>query len=352
MAKQKIAVIFGGNSSEHEISRLSARNVINNLDKEKYEVLPLGITKEGEWLLYSGDISKLESGEWEKSNAHKAAVSSNAGERCIFVFKNDFIERVTIDAAFIVLHGKNGEDGTVQGLLTLADIPYTGCGVLSSALCMDKCFAKQIFEVNEIAQAQWLVFNKYDLSNPHEIQAKVLEKFSYPVFVKPSSVGSSIGAQKVDASDSLISAIKEALCHDAKVLVEQYVKGREIECAVMGNDAPQTAQLSEIVTTKAFYDYEAKYSEGFSYNDIPAALSKEKTQEICSIAKKAYLAAGCKGFARVDFFVENGSERVLLNEINTIPGFTDKSAFPLMWQKSGVCFSALLDKIIAHAMEG
>ena len=352
MTKQKIAVIFGGNNSEHEISRMSARNIINNLNKDKYEAFPLGITKNGEWLLYSGDVERLSSGDWEKSNTYKAAISPDAGEKCISVIKGDHVETVNIDIAFLALHGKNGEDGTIQGLLCLAGIPYTGCGVLTSALCMDKVFAKQIFAVNNIPQAKWFVFTEKDLSNPAEILKKVSDEFSYPVFVKPSAVGSSIGAQRVDYHGELTEAIRQALSYDYKVLVEEYINGREIECGMLVNDTPKTSPLSEIITSKDFYDFEAKYAEGISRNDIPAKISKEKAEEVCELAKKAYVAVGCKGFARVDFFIEKDTQRVLLNEINTIPGFTDKSAFPLMWQHEGISFSALLEEIIAYAMEG
>ena len=352
MAKQKIAVIFGGNSSEHEISRLSAQNVMNNLDKDKYEVLPLGITRSGEWRLYSGDIDKVSSGEWEKNNVHGAFVSPDTAEGCIFVFRDNSVEKVSIDAAFVVLHGRNGEDGTIQGLLTMAGIPFTGCGVLSSALCMDKALAKQVFAQNNLPQADWLVFGKADLKNSGDIIETVTKRFSFPVFVKPSAVGSSFGAQRVDKPELLIKAIEGALEYDKKVLVEEYISAREIECGVLGNDIPIASPLSEIITSKQFYDFEAKYSEGFSSNNIPAALSKETADTIKELAKKAYIAADCRGFARVDFFVEKDTRRVLLNELNTIPGFTDKSAFPLMWKNAGISFSQLTDKIISYALEG
>ncbi|OQB13361.1 MAG: D-alanine--D-alanine ligase A [Firmicutes bacterium ADurb.Bin193] len=352
MSKQKVCVIFGGNSSEHEVSRVSARNVINNLDKNKYEVYPLGITKEGQWLLYSGDISKLDNGEWEKSNVHKAIISPDSGDKCILVFKGNTVEKINIDVAFLILHGRNGEDGTVQGLLQLAGIPYTGSGVLSSALCMDKASSKLILEANGIPQARWLVIRESDMQNPALVLERVEKAFSYPVFVKPSGAGSSIGAGRVLSPEGLIPALEDALRYDTKALVEENINAREIECGIIGNDNPRIALLGEVVTDHSFYDFEAKYTEGAASSVIPAPLSAEKTEEIKEIARKAYLTLECKGFVRIDFFVEKTTERVFLNEINSLPGCTDSSMFPVLWQKSGLTFTALLDEIISYAMEG
>ncbi len=352
MAKQKVAVIFGGNSSEHEVSRVSARNIINNLDKEKYEVFPLGITKGGQWFLYSGDVGRLDNGDWEKSNVHNAIISPDAGDKCIVVFKGNSAEKIVIDVAFLILHGQNGEDGTVQGLLQLAGIPYTGPGVLASALCMDKASAKLILAAHGIPQASWLVLTEPDLKNPADILRQVESKFTYPVFVKPSGAGSSIGAGRVSSPDELLPAVKSAFQFDSKVLVEENIDAREIECGIIGNDSPEIALLGEVITDHEFYDYKAKYTVGQADVIIPAPLSAEKTAEINDIAKKAYLAMGCRGFTRIDFFVERSTERVILNELNTLPGCTDSSMFPVLWQKSGVTFTQLIDKIIAYALEG
>lgn len=352
MAKQKVVVIFGGNSSEHEVSRVSARNIINNFDKKKYEVFTLGITKGGEWLLYSGDTKRLDNGDWEKSNVHKAIISPDAGDKCILVFKGNTVEKISIDVAFLILHGRNGEDGTIQGLLELAGIPYTGPGVLSSALCMDKASAKLILAANNIPQADWLVFNDYDMSNTAKIKETVEKKFTYPVFVKPSGAGSSIGAGRVTSSEELIPAVENAFQYDSKVLVEENIIAREIECGIIGNDNPKIALLGEVVTDHDFYDFQAKYTAGLSDAIIPAPLSESKTAEINDIARRAYLAMGCKGFTRIDFFVEKTTQRVILNELNTLPGCTDSSMFPILWQKSGVTFAKLIDMIVSYAMEG
>ncbi len=351
MAKQKVVVIFGGNSSEHEVSRVSARNIINNLDKEKYEVYALGITKGGQWLLYSGDTSRLDNGDWEKSNVNKAIISPDSGDRCILVFRGSGVEKISVDVAFLILHGRNGEDGTVQGLLQLSGIPYTGPGVLSSALCMDKAQAKHILAANGIPQAKWLVFKEGDLEKPSEIIDKVGKEFTYPVFVKPSGAGSSIGAGRVMSSDELLPALKNAFQFDSKVMVEENIDAREIECGIIGNETPEIALLGEVVTDNEFYDFQAKYTAGLADAVIPAPISDEKTAEINEIAKKAYLAMECRGFTRIDFFVERSTERVILNELNTLPGCTDSSMFPVLWQKSGVTFSQLLDKIISYALE-
>jgi len=351
MNKLKVCVIFGGNSSEHDVSRVSARNVINNLDKQKYEVYVIGITKGGEWLLYDGDTSKLDNGDWERGNVHKAIISPDAGDRCIILFRGHNVEKIRIDVAYLVLHGRNGEDGTMQGLLELSGIPYTGPKVLSSALCMDKATAKLVLQANDIPQADWLVFVNSDLANPQNILNKVEQKFTYPVFVKPSGAGSSIGANKVNSSDELIEAIHYALNYDSKAMVEEYIDAREIECGIIGNETPKVALLGEVITDSEFYDFEAKYTVGMADASIPALLTDEQTETITEIGKRAYLAMECRGLTRIDFFLEKSTGRIVLNELNTLPGCTDSSMFPTLWQKSGVTFTELLDEIIAYAME-
>ena len=351
MSKQKIAVIFGGSSSEHEVSRVSARNVINNLNREKYDIFTIGITKRGEWLLCSCGSDAIATGEWETGAVRKAVLSPDSGDKCFWIIDGVAAEKITIDAAVIVLHGKNGEDGTIQGLLQLAGIPYTGPGVLSSAICMDKDISKHILEANGIPVAKWLVFRSADLNNLSAVAEAVNENFSYPVFVKPSSGGSSYGASKVYTTDELIPAIAEALKHDKKALVEECIDGREIECAVIGNNEPIETPVGEVVSKNDFYDLEAKYTPGMSYTVVPADINDEHASAIRNLAKKAYTALECEGFSRVDFFIENNSGRILLNEINTIPGFTDSSLFPVMWQNAGIPFGELLDKLIEYAFE-
>lgn len=351
MGKIKICVIFGGNSSEHEISLISARNVINNLDKEKYEIYKIGITKGGQWYLYEGDTTKIESGEWEKTNVHKAIISPDAGDKCILLFKGHDVSKIKIDVVFLALHGRNGEDGTIQGLLELAGIPYAGPKVLSSAICMDKAFTKLVLKANNIPQADWLVFKICDLEFPSKIIEKVNEKFTYPVFVKPCNGGSSFGATKVKSQEELINAVQSALEFDDKALVEEFINAREIECAVIGNDTPNVSLFGEVITNSEFYDFDTKYVNNNSYVQIPADIKKEQSKIMTDLAQRAYTALECKGFTRVDFFIDKSTGRIMLNELNTIPGFTDISMFHMLWQKNGVPLNELLNKIIALAME-
>jgi len=351
LGKIKICVIFGGNSSEHEISLISARNVINNLDKEKYEIYKIGITKGGQWYLYEGDTTKIESGEWEKTNVHKAIISPDAGDKCILLFKGHDVSKIKIDVVFLALHGRNGEDGTIQGLLELAGIPYAGPKVLSSAICMDKAFTKLVLKANNIPQADWLVFKICDLEFPSKIIEKVNEKFTYPVFVKPCNGGSSFGATKVKSQEELINAVQSALEFDDKALVEEFINAREIECAVIGNDTPNVSLFGEVITNSEFYDFDTKYVNNNSYVQIPADIKKEQSKIMTDLAQRAYTALECKGFTRVDFFIDKSTGRIMLNELNTIPGFTDISMFHMLWQKNGVPLNELLNKIIALAME-
>ncbi|MDD3766529.1 MAG: D-alanine--D-alanine ligase [Eubacteriales bacterium] len=350
MPKLKVAVIFGGSSSEHDVSRVSARNVINNLNREKYDVYTIGITKQGKWLYFNGSVEEIESGAWEKGDVCKAVLSPDATDRCFWIIKDDKTEKLPVDVVVPILHGKNGEDGTIQGLLQLAKIPYTGPGVLSSAMCMDKAMAKYILEAGGVPVAKWEVVRALDLENPSAVAEKIEGKFTYPVFVKPSSAGSSFGASKVNTKDELIPALRQALLHDKKALVEEAIVGREIECAVIGNNEALASVVGEIFTKNDFYDFEAKYTPGLSYTVVPADISEEKAERVREIAKKAYMLLECEGFSRVDFFVEEAG-RIVLNEINTIPGFTDISLFPVMWEKTGIPTDKLLDKIIAYAIE-
>jgi len=351
MSKLKICVIFGGNSSEHEISCVSAKNVLNNLNKEKYEIYPIGITKGGEWKLFTGNIDSFEPTTWENTDTKKVLISPDTGDKCIYIFKGQDVTKVEIDAVFVIIHGKNGEDGTIQGLLEMSGIPYAGPGVLASALCMDKVASKHIFEAHGIPVTAWDYATAEDMKNPEAVVKRIEETFTYPIFVKPSSGGSSIGAMKVSGRETLVSALNNALAYDEKALVEEFINAREIETAVMGNSNPQIALPGEIIANSDFYDFDAKYVNNTSQVVIPANIPDEKIKEIQELAIKSYKAVGCKGFSRVDFFYERETGRVLLNEINTLPGFTDISMFPMMWQKSGVSFSELLDKLIAYAME-
>ncbi|MBQ4543798.1 MAG: D-alanine--D-alanine ligase [Clostridia bacterium] len=334
MSKLNVCVIYGGNSSEHDVSVVSAGNIIKNMDTELYNVYKIFITKEGEWQ-YEGK---------------SAIISPDSTKKAIIVFDKGTYEEIKIDVVFIALHGKNGEDGTVQGLLELAQIPYTGCGVLSSALCMDKAMAKFIFDAHGIPQVDWVLLTPS--ATDEEIISKVNDKFTYPVFVKPSNAGSSFGTAKVKEQSELVSAVRVAFKYDSKVLVEAFINAREIECAVMGNDNPEGAKLGEIVVkSNDFYDFDAKYKGGGCDLLVPAPVDQETEKKIREYAIKAYKAADCQGFSRVDFFMSKDDGKIYLNEINTIPGFTGGSLFPITWEATGITVKQTVTNLINLALK-
>ncbi len=341
MSKLDVCVIFGGKSTEHDVSVISGTNIINNIDRDLFNVHMIYITRDGRWKLCEGS----------PDNPKKdCAILPDASKKAIVVFDGEGINEIKIDAVFLILHGKNGEDGTIQGLLDLAEIPYTGCGVLSSALCMDKAMAKFVFDAYGIPQVDWLLFTPAD--SDEEILNKTNAKFTYPVFVKPSNAGSSFGTAKVNKAEELVSAVREAFNHDGKVLVEAFINAREIECAVMGNGDPKGAALGEIVVrTNDFYDFEAKYGGDGCDLLVPAPVDKETEEKIREYAIKAYKAADCKGFSRVDFFMSKDDGKIYLNEINTLPGFTGGSLFPITWEKTGSPVKNTITSLINLALE-
>jgi D-alanine-D-alanine ligase len=350
MDKPMVAVLFGGVSSEHEVSLLSAKSVIDNIPRDRYDVLMLGITKKGQWLLYNGETSALPDGSWENNPGNTGAhISPDATVHGI-VIKSGEVRR--IDAVFPVLHGANGEDGTVQGLLTLAQIPFVGCGCASSAVCMDKMFQKSILEAAGIAQAKWTYTDIADYRRePEPLLARIEESLRYPVFVKPANAGSSVGITKAHDRAELTAAIETAAAHDRKIVFEETVTGQEIECAVLGNDDAIVSCCGEILPCNEFYDYDAKYLAGKTGLAIPARLSEEKSLEVRQTAKSAYRLLGCSGLTRMDFFVREGDGAVLLNEPNTIPGFTAISMYPKLFAASSIPYPELLDRLFALALE-
>jgi len=357
-----VGIIFGGKSEEHEVSLMSAASVINAIDKEKYNVIPIGITKNGQWMLYEGPIEKIESGEWEgisnkllqdKPEDKLFSVIPVGGEETQVLSKTPPFLKNKIDVVFPVLHGPYGEDGTIQGLLEMANIPYVGTGVLASALCMDKAYAKKLFEMEGLSVVEYLVIMRHRLELNIKDYVSIIEKsFGYPVFVKPSNLGSSVGITKAHDRDELIMGLEEAAKYDRKILVERGIVGREIECAVLGNDDPVASVLGEIIPSHEFYDYEAKYfDDGKSKMIIPADLPKEKSNQIREMALKAYKALDCCGLSRVDFFLEKDTDKVYINEINTMPGFTKYSMYPLLWKETGLPYKDLIDKLIRLGIE-
>jgi len=351
MAKIKVAVLFGGVSNEHEISLISASNIISAIPADKYEVIPIGITKKGRWFFYPGDVSLIASGAWEADPDNVPAVLlPDPVYKGILKISNGSCTVKKIDAVFPALHGQNGEDGAIQGLLKLSGIPYVGCDIISSANCMDKTAAHTILEAGGIKMARWKSIAAAELSRLDEICEEIAAELDYPLFVKPANSGSSVGVNKANSFEELKNAVKLAFSHDKKVLIEEFVKGKEVECAVFGKDNPFASEVGEIKPCNEFYDYEAKYILGTSGIGIPADIPEDASRTIRETAVKAFRLMGCSGLARVDFFLrEDGT--VILNEINTMPGFTQISMYPKLMENMGISQSELTDKLITLCLE-
>lgn len=345
---KKLGVIFGGVSTEHDVSIVSGTSVIKNLDKNKYEVYPIYINEQGEWFKYEYTEKEYKVGD-------KIEAKEKIENICEYLKK--------LDVVFPVLHGLGGEDGSLQGMLELLKIPYVGSKVLGSCICMDKVYAKIIFEKANIPQAEYVYIRKNkenyiyiekDFSeenyNIFEITQKIIEKLEFPMFIKPSNSGSSVGINKANNISELKEYIEYASKFDNKILIEENIEGREIECAVLGNEEVEASILGEIVAADKFYSFDAKYNNEESKTIIPAELPEKLTQKVRKTAKKAYKAADCKGLSRVDFFVDDKNEKIYINEINTLPGFTQISMYPKLWEKTGLSYSKLLDKLIELAL--
>ena len=385
MKKIRVGILFGGRSGEHEISLLSAASVFNAIDKNKYEVVPIGITKEGRWVT-AADAERLLQGKFEEGKHLRAgdpeatpgAAVLAKGESVVVPpepqrhgamtpFETDASSHVLtrraadraidVDVIFPVLHGTFGEDGTIQGLLELADMPYVGAGVLGSAAGMDKDIMKALFRAAGLPIVKHVTVLRSDWeANQTKVEKLVESKLKYPVFVKPANLGSSVGISKAHDRKELGPAIEEAAKFDRKIVIEQGVggrkqKAREIECSVLGNDKPEASLPGEIVPSTEFYDYNAKYLDEGSQLIIPAKLSKTETKEVQRLAVEAFKAVDCSGLARVDFLMEPKSRKIYLNEINTMPGFTAISMYPKLWAASGVSYSNLIGRLIQLGLE-
>lgn len=351
MTKKKLAVLFGGQSSEHIVSCMSAANVVEQIDTSRYELLLIGITEEGRWLK-ADSLDDIRSGAWKESRT-EAVISPDAAKKCVILNNGSEIRTVTIDAAFPVLHGPYGEDGTVQGLFELAQIPYVGCGVLSSAVSMDKLYTKIIVDDLGIRQADYVPVMSWRMRDGMEdVIRKIEEKFAYPVFIKPSNAGSSRGVSKADNRGELIAGLKEAARHDRKILVEEMIYGHEIECAVLGGGQKPvlSSGVGEILAAAEFYDFEAKYFNEESRTVINPELPDGAAAQVKKAAEKIFNAVDGYGLARVDFFVSAAGE-VIFNEINTMPGFTAISMYPMLWEAEGLSKKELIDKLISLAFE-
>ena len=353
MKKLSVCILFGGISPEHEVSLRSAESVLNNIDHNKYNVFPVGITKEGDWILFGGkDYSMLPAGTWKNHPENRKAAISPVRGQGLLRFEGDCVVQERIDVVFPVLHGENGEDGAMQGLLQMAGIPYVGPHVSASAVAMDKTLTKLVVDQAGVPQAVWHLVNRGDLGNHMENTLDTLEnRFRYPMFIKPAGTGSSVGVSKATDREALKNALLTAAKFDKKILVEEFIHGREIEVAVMGNDNPVASICGEIDSGADFYDYDAKYVTDTSTAYIPARIPEDIGEIVREAAVKVYSAIGCQGLSRVDFFVTFAENRVVFNEINTLPGFTSISMYPKLFAASGIPYSQLIDQLLELAQE-
>lgn len=347
--KKSIAVIFGGQSSEHEVSCLSTANILNGLDANKYEIHRIGITKEGHWL-YVEDVETFYDGSWSKGNV-TAVISPDRKNAGIWKISGERREVIPIDVVFSVLHGKYGEDGCIQGLFELSGIPYVGSDTISSAVCMDKLSTKIFADNVGVRQAAYVADTEKDDSRMASTIEECEKKLGYPVFVKPSNAGSSVGVSKANNREELQQAIRLAKKHDSRVLIEESICGREVECAVLGGWQPKASKVGEILAAAEFYDYDAKYNNSESKTVIDPNLPEEVKETIRTRAVEIFKAVGAFGLSRVDFFVEDGTNEVIFNEINTMPGFTDISMYPVLWEAMGMDKYKLIDSLIELAYE-
>ena len=349
MEKKKLGVIFGGMSTENEVSVVSANSILNNLDRNKYEIFPVYIDKQGNWWKYIEDGKERQFGE---KIENKKRI-----ENLI-----EYLKR--LDIIFPVLHGLYGEDGTIQGLFELLKIPYVGCKVLASSVGMDKVYTKIIFEKAGLNQTPYEYVRKYkdkyiyvnknfdeEILTVEDVAERIVKNLKFPMFVKPSNSGSSVGVKKAENIKELKENIEYAALFDKKILIEQGIVGKEIECAVLGNEDIITSCVGEIKPAEEFYSYDAKYKNENSKTEIPANIPEEISKEIRNQAKKAFKAIDGKGLSRVDFFIEEGTNKIYINEINTMPGFTNISMYPKMFEKTGIPYKELLTKLIELAEE-
>lgn len=348
--KETLVVLFGGQSSEHVVSCMSAANVIDQIDKNKYDLLLIGITEEGQWIL-TPSVDEIRNDTWRSGKTH-AVLSPDATKKCVIISEGDVTKEVKVDMVFPVLHGLRGEDGTVQGLLELARIPYVGCGVLASAVSMDKLYTKLIVDSLGIRQADYVPVRRSQLQDMDSVIASVENKLSYPVFVKPSNAGSSRGVNKADNREELVFALNEAAKHDRKILVEETIIGHEVECAVFGGGLQEVkaSGVGEIMAAAEFYDFDAKYYNAESKTVVDPELPGNAAEDVRKATVEIFQAVDGYGLSRVDFFVTDAGE-VVFNEINTLPGFTAISMYPMLWEARGISKPQLVDDLINHAKE-
>lgn len=347
--KKTVALIFGGTSSEYGISLLSAYSVLKNISSELFNVVKIGITQKGVWFVYNGDNEKVKDGSWEfdTENLVPAVISPCTVQHGLFLFNKPLMkfETMRIDVAFPIIHGKGGEDGALQGLFSLAGIPFVGCGILSSACCMDKAVAKELCEKEGIPVVDWLSVTAENFNSDFVDECE--EKLSYPMFVKPASEGSSYGTAMAKTREELYSAVQTAFAHGGKIIIEKYVKGREVELAALEETEVFVSSVGEIVMENGFYDFDSKYVNNTAKLHIPASLDESVEKSLKETARKVFKVLQCKGFGRIDFFVEG--EKIYFNEINTLPGFTDISMYPKLMEHDGISYTELITRLVNSA---
>lgn len=352
MSKLNVALIFGGKSGEHEVSLSSTASIYKHIDKNKYNVFTIGITKDGRWMYYEGSEENIKNGQWENlANKNVEINLIPVGNREVGIkFEDGRFEK--IDILFPVLHGPYGEDGKIQGLFEISQIPYVGCGVLASSVGMDKLVCKKVFSQMGLPQVNYTYTTKIVFNNNTEEELNKIEReLDYPVFVKPANLGSSVGISKATNRKELLNGINEALKFDSRIVLEQGVDAREIEVSVLGNEEVKASIAGEIKPAKDFYDYEDKYINGASTYEIPAKISDADMENIRKMAVDAFKGIDGKGLSRVDFFIDRKSGEIFINEINTLPGFTNISMYPKMWEVTGLEYSNLIDKLIELAID-
>ncbi len=349
--KRTIAVIFGGCSPEYGVSLESAYAVIKNMDQEHYRPVPVGISRTGSWFYFTGSTEKIKADTWyNEEDCIPALLSPNRGAKRLLLLQGE-PAFLSVDAVFPVLHGKNGEDGTVQGLIELADLPLIGCGVLASALCMDKDRAHKMVRAAGIQTPKGLVLEKTCLKKPESSKHLecLIEEIGYPLYVKPVKAGSSFGVTKVWESDKLKEAIAQAFAYDSQIIVEEHIEGFEVGCAVLGKEELIVGEIDEIELEKGFFDFTENYTLQTSAIHVPARISHKKAEELKETAKQIYRVLGCSGFARVDMFLTPAGD-IVFNEVNTIPGFTEHSRYPGMMKAAGYDFRELLEMLCRQAI--
>lgn len=347
--KKNILVVFGGRSSEYKVSLVSAHSVISNIPRDKYDVVLLGITREGRWLYYDGDIDLIPTDSWQGGRCYPAVLCPDHGAKRLDIYGDEGARSIEIDAVFPVLHGKNGEDGTIQGLFQLAGIPFVGCDCLSSAMCMDKEVTNTMLVATGIKHAPWRACRRFVYDrDPDGFRTECETALGYPMFVKPANAGSSVGISKIHSADEFRDCVLAAFAEDGKVVVERAITGREVECAVLGDGELFVSVPGEIRACNEFYDYEAKY-HSVSELIIPAELPDRIAAEVRRTAEKAFRAMGCRGMTRVDSFITPEGD-IIVNELNTIPGFTSISMYSKMLEASGIPYPEIIDRLIGIAL--